>query len=90
MKKLFLFAIIIALFAAFFASTHPDGLDFVAEKLGFNEKEIERIVPMSDYKLNFLPQNSISTALAGIVGIFIILAIAWLTIYLLKKKQQHN
>jgi hypothetical protein len=75
MKKLFFLAILIAILAAFFASTHPDGLDFVAEQFGFAGKGIENAAPMPGYSLKFIPQGSLSTSLAGIAGILIILAI---------------
>lgn len=86
MKKLFWISIIIVVLAAFFASTHPDGLDFVANKFGFAEKGIERSAPMSDYRLKFLPEGNLSTSLAGIAGLLIILAIFRLAAYLLKRK----
>lgn len=76
---------VIAVLAAFFASTHPDGLDFVAEKFGFAEKGQERFALMPDYSLKFLPEGGVSTSLAGVVGVLIILAISWLTAHTLKK-----
>ena len=85
MKKLFFVAVIIAILAAFFASAHPDGLDFVAEKFGFAEKGQGHQAPMPDYSLKFLPEGSVSTSLAGIAGILIVLAIFWLAAYILKK-----
>lgn len=75
MKKLFWITIVIASLAAFFASTNPDGLDFVSEKLGFADKGQEHSAPMAGYKIPFLPGGGTSTALAGIVGIFIVLAL---------------
>ncbi len=79
MKKLFWVSVVIAVFAAFFASTHPDGLDFVAEKFGFAEKGIERPAPMSDYGIRYLPKGKGSTAIAGIAGIVIILSAFWIS-----------
>lgn len=84
MKKLFWITVVIAILAAFFASTYPDGLDFVAEKFGFAEKGQERSAPMPDYSLKFLPEGGISTFLAGIAGILITLAIFWLAVDILK------
>jgi len=76
--------VVIAILAALFASKFPDGLDFVAEKLGFAGKGIERTAPMTGYGLNFLPQGSLSTSLAGIIGILIILGLFWLAVKMLK------
>lgn len=86
MKKLFWIILLIAILAAFFASTHPDGLDFVAEKFGLAEKGIERSAPMPDYSLTFLPEGGISTSLAGIAGILIILSIFWLAVQIFKRR----
>ena len=75
MKKLFFFSIAIAVLAAFFASTHPDGLDFVAEKFGFAAKATGHSAPLADYRVGFLPAGGISTLVAGIAGILITLSI---------------
>jgi len=84
MKKLFWITVIIAVLAAFFASTHPDGLDFVAEKFGFAEKGQERTAPMPDYSLKFLPEGGVSTSLAGIAGILITISLFWGSAYALR------
>lgn len=90
MKKLFWITIVIAALAAFFASTNPDGLDFISEKLNFAEKRQEQSAPMPDYSLEFLPEGGISTSLAGIAGILITLAVFWLTVYALKRGANNN
>lgn len=86
MKRLFWLTVIIAIFAAFFASANPDGLNFVAEKLGFADKGIERSAPMTNYSLKFLPAGVASTAMAAIAGILITLAIFWLAARILKDR----
>lgn len=70
MKKLFWLSLVIAVLAAFFASANPDGLDFVAEKLGFAERGQERAA--------LLPYS------AGVAGVLITLSIFWLSVYMLK------
>jgi cobalt/nickel transport protein len=77
MRKIILLSILIAILAAFFASSHPDGLEKVAENLGFIEKGVERSSLMTGYSLPFIPQEGISTALAGIIGVFITLGLFW-------------
>lgn len=81
MKKLFWLAVVIAILAAFFASTNPDGLDSVAKKLGFAGKGIERSAPLA----TFLPAGGISAILAALAGILIILAVFWLAAFLFKR-----
>ncbi|MFA6548618.1 MAG: PDGLE domain-containing protein, partial [Candidatus Margulisiibacteriota bacterium] len=86
MKKLFWISIGIAVLAAFFASTHPDGLDFVSERFNFAEKGQAHTAPLADYSVNFLPAGSISTSIAGIAGVLIVWLLFWFAIYLLKKR----
>jgi hypothetical protein len=86
MNKHFWIAAAIAVLAAFFASTHPDGLDFTAEKLGFAGKSQERNTLMTDYRLKYFPEGVVSTALAGIAGILITLGVFQLTVYIIKKR----
>lgn len=82
---MFLITILIVVLAAFFASTNPDGLDFISEKLGFSSKGIQQNAPLAGYKLAFFPNGGFSTFLAGLAGVLIILVLFCLTIYLLKK-----
>ena len=86
MKKLFLLSIAVAVLAAFLASSHPDGLDFVAEKLGFVHKAVERTAPMQGYSLSFLQGGGISTSIAGIAGVLIVWLLFWFAVYLLKRR----
>ncbi|MFA4905170.1 MAG: PDGLE domain-containing protein [Candidatus Margulisiibacteriota bacterium] len=76
MRKLIFIAILIAVLAAFFASTHPDGLDFVAEKFGFADKAQERSA--------LLPPS------AGIAGVFITLSLFWVGARVFKTYGKHN
>lgn len=85
MKKLIFLSVAIAVLAAVFASTNPDGLDFVSEKFGFAHKGQERVALMADYSVGFLPKGSISTSAAGIAGVLITLALFWLAAYIMKK-----
>lgn len=82
MKKLFIITLFIAVAAAFFASTHPDGLDKTAEKLGFAHKGIEHKTLMTGYSIPLLPEGGLSTAIAGIAGVLIILGVFSLASYI--------
>lgn len=90
MKKLFWLSVVIAILAAFFASTHPDGLDFIAEKFGFAQKGQERSAPMTDYSVGFIPEGGLSTSTAGVAGILITLGLFWLVAYIIKKGDNLN
>ncbi|MFA6431820.1 MAG: PDGLE domain-containing protein [Candidatus Margulisiibacteriota bacterium] len=87
MKKLFYVSIIIAIAAAFFASSHPDGLDFVSEKFGFSEKGQERGAVMAGYAIPHFSEGRISSSLAGVAGVLITLSIFWLAVFVIKKRK---
>lgn len=64
---------LIVVFLSPFASADPDGLERVAENLGFigaGQSAPFEIIP--DYTLPFLGETAISTILAGVVGIVVV------------------
>lgn len=83
MRKIFFIVILVAILAAFFASSNPDGLDRTAKMLGFAQKGIEYKTLMTGYSIPLLPEGGLSTAIAGIVGVLITLGVFLLAIYLI-------
>jgi len=62
-------ALAIAAFLSPFASSSPDGLERVAEDLGFLDKGITLFAsPIPDYLFPGVGNEKIATALAGIIG----------------------
>lgn len=61
---------LLAFFNSLLASPHPDGLERVAEDLGFIEDAKESFAIFGDYALPFGNQL-ISTGLAGIFGVLV-------------------
>ena len=74
MRKIFFLTILIVALASFFASSHPDGLEKIAERLGFLEVGLERTALLGDYSL-----------LTGIIGVAITFFLFWLVIRLLPR-----
>ena len=72
MRKMILLSVIIALAAAFLASTHPDGLDKTAELLGFSQQAQEHQALMTGYAVPFVKAGPLSTAFSGVAGVLII------------------
>lgn len=74
MKKwgmILLIAILVALILSPFASTYPDGLEKVAQKLAFAKKAVSsfaRFSPMPEYAIRGISNGKISTAIAGVIG----------------------
>jgi len=73
-------ALLVAAFASPFASSLPDGLESVAEHLGFAARE--RVVlpgPLADYEVPALARHAaLATAVAGVLGTVLAAALAWL------------
>ncbi len=90
MKKLVLASAVIAVLAALFASSLPDGLDYVSGVLGFGEKGVERTSMMTDYSVPFLPEGWISTSAAGMAGIALSFLLFWGFAKFLRKGTDNN
>jgi len=86
MKKALWFSIMIVILAAFFASSHPDGLEKVAEKLGFIKQAVSSPALFNDYHVSFISNPSLSTIIAGLAGILLTFGLFWLTAKLLVRK----
>lgn len=70
----------LALFVAPFACPWPDGLEAVAEKLGFAHAAGEPVMPapVPDYVFPGIQSAALATALAGVVGSVIVFGLALL------------
>ncbi len=75
-------ALILAIFISPFASPWPDGLEKVAEDKGFIEEALEEGIwkysPIPDYTFPGVGSEVVATALAGLIGTLITIAIGWL------------
>jgi cobalt/nickel transport system permease protein len=79
---------VLAVLISPFASGDPDGLERVAEDLGFLNRGIDapyQILP--DYTVPFLGETALSTVVAGAVGALVVLGIIVLLGGLLKKRE---
>lgn len=77
----------VAILLAPFASEFPDGLEKVAETLGFLEKGTSNLsFPLSDYQMPGL-NGGISTAMAGIVGVLVTFIVAYTIIKVVHRKR---
>lgn len=73
-----LIAVVLAVLSPL-ASTHPDGLEWVAEQKGFLDAARSapiRVIP--DYVFPGIPNEAVATILAGILGVAVVFAAAWL------------
>lgn len=68
-------AFLIATVLSPFASSHPDGLEWVAQQYGFLKDSAPLFVsPLADYAVPALGDGALSTALAGFLGVVLVAA----------------
>jgi cobalt/nickel transport protein len=88
-----LLALIIAVFLSPWASTLPDGLERVAEHLGFVKKAEQPGVtlwqkaPLLDYKIPGIENEVWARGLSGLLGTLVIVGLGWGIARLLKRKE---
>lgn len=80
-----LVALLLAGVGSYYASSNPDGLEYVAERTGFLDSAEESPVaesPFADYQTSGVDDARLSGGLAGVVGSLVVLllmgGIAWL------------
>ncbi|MCR2814339.1 PDGLE domain-containing protein [Microbacterium jiangjiandongii] len=77
----FAIILLIACVVSFWASSHPDGLEFVAETNGFigaAEDSATATSPFADYGAVFVDSPWLSLALAGAIGCLATFVLAWI------------
>ncbi len=77
-------AFLVALLLSPFASGFPDGLEWIAKKYAFlHESAPAFVAPLPDYTVAFVGNEMFSTGLAGVIGVLISFATAWLLLRLM-------
>ncbi len=74
----FLVSLLVAGGLSFYASSHPDGLEYVAEQTGFLETADEHDAadsPFADYGTAGVDDARLSGGLAGVVGVLVTLGV---------------
>lgn len=74
-----LVSLLIAGVASFYASSHPDGLEFVAEKTGFSHTAEDSPAddsPLANYTVAGVHNDRMSGGLAGIIGALVVLTLS--------------
>lgn len=85
----FFVAIALAGGVSYYASSHPDGLEKVAENEGFLETAKDSAVsgsPLADYGITGLANERLSVGLSGIAGVLVTAIVGMLLFKILKKK----
>jgi len=74
-----LVALLVAGFGSYYASAHPDGLSFVAEKTGFSDQEKSSGTsdgPLAGYRTKGIDDARLSGGVAGVAGCLLVLTLA--------------
>src|SRR5690606_23707702 len=73
-------AAVVAVVVSQFASSDPDGLEYVAEEQGFIDTAEDHPLgdlPLADYGANLSDDDRVNTAVAGLVGLVLTLALGY-------------
>ena len=73
-------ALLIAGVASYYASSHPDGLEYVAGEVGFLDRADDSPTadsPLADYSTKGVEDDRVSGGVAGVAGSLLVLVLAW-------------
>ena len=82
-------ALLIAGVASYYASSHPDGLNFVAEKTGFIDQEKQSPTsdgPLAGYQTKGVDDQRLSGGVAGVAGCLLVLTIGGGLFWVLRRR----
>jgi cobalt/nickel transport system permease protein/cobalt/nickel transport protein len=82
-------ALLIAGIASYYASAHPDGLEFVAGQNGFLDSADDPLTagsPFADYATAGVDSVRLSGGLAGVVGVLVVLGLMTGVAYAVRRR----
>ncbi len=71
-------ALLIAGVGSYYASAHPDGLEYVAEQAGFKDQAGDSKAadgPLADYQTKGVDDERLGGGLAGVIGVVLVLVL---------------
>jgi cobalt/nickel transport protein len=81
--------LLIAGVVSFYASAHPDGLEYVAGKVGFLDAAQGSAAsdsPFADYQVEGVGDGRLSGGLAGVLGTLVVLLVAGALAYAVRRR----
>lgn len=85
-------SLVLAGVVSFYASGHPDGLEFVAHKLGFADSAGSHVSdgsPVAGYGVQGVHNARLSGGLAGVLGVVLVGAVMYALTRLLRRRSSH-
>jgi len=86
-----LVALLVAGVASYYASSHPDGLEYVAERTGFGgtaEDSPAADGPLADYQTEGVDDPRLSGGIAGVLGALTVLLLGGGLFWLLRRREE--
>ena len=84
-----LVSLLVAGVASYYASSHPDGLEYVADKVGFIDRAVDSPAaksPLADYSTKGVDNDRISGGIAGVAGSALVLVLAGGLFWVLRRR----
>jgi cobalt/nickel transport system permease protein/cobalt/nickel transport protein len=93
-RRFFLAALLVSLLvagvASYYASSHPDGLEYVAERTGFLDSAKDSATsdsPLADYQTTGVDDARLSGGIAGVVGVLVMLLLSTGLFWVLRRRE---
>jgi cobalt/nickel transport protein len=93
-KKFFAVALLVSLLvagvASYYASSHPDGLEYVAGQTGFIDSAEDSATadsPLADYQTSGIDDARISGGLAGVIGVVVMLVLSTGLFWVVRRRE---
>ncbi len=88
-----LVALVLAGVVSFYASSNPDGLEYVAEKTGVIDTAEEHRAadgPLADYSTRGVDNDRLSGGIAGVTGAVVVLVLAGGLTYVVRRRDRRR
>ncbi len=93
-RKFFAVALLVSLLvagvASYYASSHPDGLEYVAGQTGFIDSAEDSATsdsPLADYQTSGIDDARISGGLAGVIGVVVMLVLSTGLFWVVRRRE---
>ncbi|WP_210649822.1 PDGLE domain-containing protein [Nocardioides sp. SYSU D00065] len=88
-----LVSLLVAGVASYYASSHPDGLEYVAEQTGFLDSAEDSATadsPLADYQTSGVDDPRVSGGVAGVVGVVVMLVLSTGLFWLIRRREPRD
>ena len=85
-----LVSLLVAGVASYYASSHPDGLEYVAEQTGFIDSAEDSATadsPLADYQTSGVDDARLSGGLAGVIGVVVMLVLSTGLFWVVRRRE---